>query len=118
MANAAIFIGWGIPVTGREQKAIQVFGEAIEYWTRMQQAGEIESFEPFQLEPHGGDLAGFCVLRGDAERLGRLRGTEEFQRLNARAGIVVTNFGVVNAVTGEALNQQFAQFGQFAAELA
>jgi hypothetical protein len=117
MANAAIFIGWGAPVAGRELKSIQVFGEGIEYWTRMQQTGEIESFEAFQLEPHGGDLAGFCVLRGEAGRLAQLRGTEEFQRLNARAGLVVTNFGVVNAVSGEALNQLFAQFGQFAAEL-
>lgn len=118
MANAAIFIGWGPAVVGREQKAIQVFGEGVDYWTRMQQSGAIESFEAFQLEPHGGDLAGFCILRGEAEQLARLRGSEEFQRLNGRAQLVVTNFGVVNAVGGEALQQLFAQFGQNAAELA
>jgi hypothetical protein len=118
MASAAIFIGWGPTVVGRERQALQVFGEGVEYWTRLQQAGEIESFEAFQLEPHGGDLAGFCVLRGEAERLARLRVSADFQRLNARAVLVVTNFGVVGAVTGEALQQQLAQFGQFAAELA
>ena len=118
MANAALFIGWGPAVVGREQKAIQVFGEGVAYWTRLQQAGEIESFEACQLEPHGGDLAGFCLLRGDEGRLAQLRVSEEFQRLNGRAQLVVTNFGVVGATTGEALNQLFAQFGQNAAELA
>ena len=118
MADAAIFIGWGPAVVGREQKALQVFGEGVEFWTRMQQAGEIESFEAFQLEPHGGDLAGFCILRGEAERLARLRGSAEFLRLNQRAALVVTNFGVVNAVSDGELQRQFAEFGQFAAELA
>ena len=118
MATAALFVGWGPNIPGREQQALQVFGEAVSYWTRLQQAGEIESFEPFQLEPHGGELAGFCVLRGDQEQLARVRVSEEFQRLNTRAQLVVTNFGVVGAVTGEALTAQFAQFGQYAAELA
>ena len=28
----------------------------------------IESFEPVFLEPHGGDLTGFILVRGDAEK--------------------------------------------------
>jgi hypothetical protein len=117
-ANAALFIGWGQAIPGREQKALQVFNEGIQYWSKLQQQGMIESFEPFLLEPHGGDLLGFCLLRGQHETLSQLRTTPEFLQLNARAGLVVANLGVVSAFTGEALNQQFAEFGQFAAELA
>jgi hypothetical protein len=117
MATAALFVGWGAPITGREQQSLKVFGEAVAYWTRLQQEGAIENFEAFELEPHGGDLAGFCMLRGDAARLAQLRVSEEFQVLNLRGQLVVTNFGVVGAVTGEALNAQFAQFAQFAGEL-
>jgi hypothetical protein len=118
MANAALFVGWGVPVAGREQQALQIFGETVAYWTRLQQEGAIESFEPFLLEPHGGELSGFCVLRGEAERLAQVRVSEDFQRLNARAQLVATNYGVVGAVTGEALQQTLAQFGQHATELA
>ncbi|MFN8538411.1 MAG: hypothetical protein U0232_13160 [Thermomicrobiales bacterium] len=100
--RSSVHSGWGSPITGREQQSLKVFGEGIAYWTRMQQEGAIESFEAFQLEPHGGDLAGFCVLRGDAGRLAQMRVSEEFQRLNSRAQLVVTNFGVVGAITGEA----------------
>lgn len=117
MADAVLFIGWGPAVSGREQKALQVFGEGMQYWTRLQQQGAIESFEPVLLEPHGGDLGGFLLIRGEMDRLNRLRAEQEFIDLNTRAQLVVTNFGVVLGYSGERLNQMFADFGKHAAEL-
>ncbi len=114
MANAAIFIGWGAVIVGREQQSLQVFNEGIQYWTRLQQQGEIESFEPVALEPHGGDLAGCCLIKGDREKLSRLRHSEEWQRLNQRAVAVVSNLGVIDAHIGEGLQRLFA-VGQEAA---
>jgi len=35
--------------------------------------GEIESFEMVLLEPHGGELGGFILLRGDQDKLARIR---------------------------------------------
>jgi hypothetical protein len=118
VANAALVIGWGPAVRGREQKALQVFNEAIQYYTRLQQQGEIESFEPVALEPHGGDLNGFLLVRGDREKLSRLRYSDEFVRLNNRAMQVVDNFGVIGAFIGEELNRLFADFGAQASDLA
>jgi hypothetical protein len=118
MANAVLFIGWGAAIPGREQKGLQVFGEAMQFMTRMQQQGVIESFEPVALEPHGGDLTGFVLVRGDMERLSRLRVEQEFIDLTTRAQLIVTNFGVVLGFIGERLNQLFADFGKQAAELA
>ena len=118
MASGVRFIGWGNAVRGREQQALQVFNEAMQYYGRLQQQGEIDSFEPFALEPHGGDLAGFLLVRGDPDKLSRLRTSEEFVRLNTRAGLVVDRFGVVSAFAGEDLNRLFADFGQQATELA
>jgi hypothetical protein len=59
MAEAGLFVGFGLPVRGRERQAVKVFGEALEYYARLQQQGEIDSFETVFLEPHGGDLNGF-----------------------------------------------------------
>jgi hypothetical protein len=117
MATGALFIGWGPAIPGREQKALQVFNEAIQYYTQLQQRGEIQSFEPFALEPHGGDLAGFLLVRGDPQKLTQLRVSDEFVRINTRAQLVVTNFGVVGAFAGEDLNRLFADFGHQAAAL-
>ena len=117
MATGALMIGWGPVVRGREQKSLQVFNEAIQYYTRLQQQGTIESFEPVALEPHGGDLLGFVLVRGDREKLNALRTSEEFLRLNNRAALVVNNLGVINAFIGEELQRLFADFGAQASEL-
>lgn len=118
MATAALFIGWGEVIPGREQQALEVFQEGVAYWTRLQQAGEIESFEPVQLEPHGGDLQGFVLIRGDRDKLNRLRYSDEWLRLNLRAGLVVRSLGVVGAFIGEEMSRQFANFQAQAADLA
>lgn len=118
MADAALFIGWGAVVPGRERQAQRVFDEGVAYWARLQEQGEIESFEPVALEPHGGDLAGFCLLRGERERLSRLRHSAEFRRLNARAALVVQHFGVVSADLGEQLRGAFATFQEQTGDLA
>jgi hypothetical protein len=104
-------------VRGREQKALQVFNESIQFYTRLQQQGTIESFEPVALEPHGGDLNGFLILRGDREKLNALRTSEEFLRLNNRAAQIVDNLGVITAFIGEELQRLFADFGTQASEL-
>src|SRR5579875_2312642 len=81
MADSGLVIGFGTPVRGRERQAVKVFNEVFEYYSRLQREGEIESFEPVLLEPHGGELGGFFLLRGDQDKLARIRGSREFERL-------------------------------------
>lgn len=117
MADAAIFIGWGTPVRGREAKAVAVFNESVQYWTGLQQQGQIESFEVGLLEAHGGDLNGFALLRGDREQLAKVRYTEEFMRHVARAQLIVENLGVVNGRIGEGVAEQMGVYQAQVAEL-
>src|SRR5436305_7916175 len=101
MANGALVIGWGSVIPGREQKSLQVFNEAIQYYARLQQQGTIESFEPVALDYHGGDLQGFLLVRGDREKLNALRTSKEFLSLNNRAALVRNNLGVMVASLGQ-----------------
>jgi hypothetical protein len=117
MAKGVLFIGWGPAVRGRERKALQVFQEAVQYWQALQQSGQIDSFEPVALEPHGGDLDGFALIKGDADKLALLRVDQEFVNLNTRAQMVVENFGVVGGVYGAELQALFADFEKVAGEL-
>ena len=118
MADSGLFVGFGVPVRGRERQATKVFNEVFEYYTRLQQEGEIESFEPVLLEPHGGELDGFFLLRGDQAKLARIRASQEFERYTARGQLIAENLGVVSAVLGERLIAQVALFDQQAEELA
>jgi hypothetical protein len=113
----ALFAGWGAVVRGREQKSLEVFQEAVQYYSRLQQQGEIQSFEAVALEPHGGDLEGFLLIKGDPDKLARLRGSDEFIALTTRARGVVDNVGVVGAFMGEDLQNLFADFVKQSAAL-
>ena len=113
MATGALFIGWGAGVPGRERQALQIFNEGMQYYAGLQQRGEIESFETVLLEPHGGDLYGFTLIKGDQEKLARLRTTDqEFERIRLRSGMVVRTLGVVGAYVGEEQARLFQVFQQ------
>ncbi len=112
MADAAIFVGFGQPARAREPQALELFNQTVRYYSELQERGEIESFEPVILEPHGGDLGGFFLLRGERAKLDRVRASEEFMRISTRAGLVVESFGVVMGFTGDGLAAQMSRYEQ------
>jgi len=117
MASEALFIGWGEVVRGREGKAVDVFNESLQYYGQLQQDGKVESVEPWFLAPHGGDLAGFILLRGEREQLDEIQRSAEFERLQTRAALIVDRTGVINAYTGEALGRLMGQFQEATGDL-
>jgi hypothetical protein len=117
MADYGLFIGFGVPVRGRERQALKVFNEAFEYYSRLQQEGEIESFEPVLLEPHGGELGGFFLVRGDRDKIARIRSSEEFERQTVRGELIVENVGIVGAILGARLISQMSLLAEQVEEL-
>jgi hypothetical protein len=118
MADAGLFIGWGAPVRGREAKGLEIFNEALAYYGRLQQDGVIDDFETAILEPHGGDLQGFILLRGGEEKLAQLRVDDEFVRMSTRAGLIVEGLGVIGASLGDGLEQAITTYQEATSELA
>jgi hypothetical protein len=101
MADFGVFIGYGFPARGREEGAVKVFQEMVGLLMAQQQQGNVASFEPVFLQPHGGDLGGFVLVRGERATLDALVASDDFQRLMNRAQTIVEHFGVVNCVFGE-----------------
>jgi hypothetical protein len=117
MADAGLFIGWGEVVRGREERALEVFNETVQFYGELQQAGRIESFEACLLDPHGGDLAGFMLLRGTTEQMDSIHHDDQFQRQMTRANFIVDNLGVIHAYMGEELGRQMSRFQAEVAEM-
>ena len=117
MADEALFIGWGEVVRSREQKAVELFNESIQYYGQLQESGKVESFDAWFLAPHGGDLGGFIILRGKRERLDEVQRSPEFERLQTRVAMIVDGSGAVNAYTGDALGRLMGQFEEAAADI-
>ena len=118
MANAGLFFRWGPPVRGREAKGLEVFTEVLSFCAGQQDSGAIESYEVVIIGPHGGDLYGFILARGSEEQVADLRASEETQRLMTRAGLVVEQFGVLNAAVGEGVGEAVSVFQEAVGELA
>jgi hypothetical protein len=103
MADAGLFIGWGEVVRGREDRALDVFNETLELYGQMQSDGRIEDFEVALLNPHGGELQGFVLLRGSEAQIDGVARDEDFQRVMAKGSLVVDDLGVIPAAINEGL---------------
>lgn len=101
MSQGALFVGWGAIIPGREKTASAVLGTAVEYLQKIKAQGTIESFDVVLLEPHGGELEGFVMVRGDQEKIALLRVGEDFQRVIVGVQLVHSKVSVVGAYTGK-----------------
>jgi hypothetical protein len=97
----ALLIGWNRPVAGREQDAVELFSAAASFYEAQKKAGRLSSFEHVLLTPHGGDLNGFTLLRGEPTRLSEILRSEEWMAIETRAVQVTEGFGVIHGTTGE-----------------
>ena len=96
VADAGLFIGFGAPVRGRERGGGASSTRRRGYYSRLQEEGVIESFEPAFLELHGGDLGGFILIRGEVEA--RIAPCQRRVHVTTiRVIPIVDKFGVVGA---------------------
>ncbi|HSD78567.1 MAG TPA: hypothetical protein VLA98_14230 [Solirubrobacteraceae bacterium] len=105
MADRMLFIGWGQPVRGREERGLEVFDEAVGFYGRCQQEGRIESFDVALLAPSG-TVDGYFALRGSAEQLAALREDETFQRIMIDAQLIVDDLCVVDGYANAGIARQ------------
>lgn len=110
MGDRAVFIGFGAPVRGREERAVAVFNEFVGMFERMASDGRIEGMDVTLLDPHGGDLGGFFLVHGSAAQCAALPNDEEFRRAMIDAALIVDNFGVVPALTAERVGREMALY--------
>jgi hypothetical protein len=110
MADRALFIGFGQPVRGREERAVEVFNEFVGMFGRMQSDGRIEGMDATFLDPHGGDLGGFFMVHGDERQCAALPYDDEFRRAVNDATLIVENFGVVPATTGAGIEREMGMY--------
>jgi hypothetical protein len=110
MSTNVIFMGWNRPIPGREALSAELFRGTLEFLGEQQQAGNIESFQPVLLSPHGGDLNGFILIQGEGSKLAALVATEEWDMSVTRGGLLLEGLGIVRGATGELLQEWMARW--------
>lgn len=105
--NVLVF-AWNRPVPGRESISAQHFREFLEFLTTQQRAGQVESFEPVLLEPHGGSFNGFFLIRGEPGKLSELTASRDWLQHVTRGLLHLEGSCTVRGVTGQALMERMA----------
>jgi hypothetical protein len=116
MADRVLFIGWGNPVRGMEERAIESFNEAMGMLGRMQQEGRIESFDVTLLAPNS-DLDGCVRIMGTADQIAAVRADDEFQRNTATSQLCVDGIRHIEGYTNEGVAAQMALYQEAIAQI-
>jgi hypothetical protein len=101
MASNALVFGWNRPLPGREKISAEHFGEFVKYLGGLQQKGSISSFDTVFLNPHGGDLNGFFLIRAESGQLDALTASADWVRHMTRAALHLDHAGEIRGVTGD-----------------
>jgi hypothetical protein len=101
MAANALFFAWNRSIPGRERESAAHFEEFVGYLTGLQDAGTIDSFDAVFLNPHGGDMNGFFLIRGDHDNLNGVMSSDEWVTHMTRAGLHLEGSGAIRGVTGD-----------------
>ena len=101
MGSNVVLFGWNRSIPGRERLSAEHFTQFVAYLTGPQQKGSIQSFDTVFLDPHGGDLNGFFLIRGEPAKLDALMSTSEWVIHMTRALLHSEGSGAVRGLTGE-----------------
>jgi len=74
----------------------------------VQSDGRIESFDLALLDPHGGELQGYVLLRRSEDPIDAVRRDEHFERVMIKASLVVDDLGLIRAQLGDGLAHSMA----------
>jgi len=108
MSRNVILFGWNRAIPGREKMSAPHFEEFVKYLDGLKEKGSIRSFDVVFLDPHGGDLNGFFLIRGETQKLDALLADSAWVMHITRATLHLDGSGVIGGVTGDEVNARMA----------
>lgn len=106
MAQAGLWLAWGIPARGRETQALDLLKETTTgYLERLANEGLIERFDAAILKPQSTELGGFILIQGTQEQIDSLRGDADFLSWVNQVQLVADRVGIVDAWVNDGLTE-------------
>lgn len=103
MAEAGLWIAWGVPSQGRERKALALLIETEGFLSGLQSEGRIERFDRVVLKPQNIELGGFFLIQGSNDQIDGLRRDHDFELWLSRVQLVADQVGIVDAWLGDGI---------------
>jgi hypothetical protein len=106
MAQAGLWLAWGIPARGRETQALDLLKETTTgYLERLANEGQIERFDAAILKPQSTELGGFILIQGTQEQIDALRSDADFLTWVNQVQLVADRVGIVDAWVNDGLTE-------------
>jgi hypothetical protein len=116
MADRLLHISWADPARGMEERAVEVFNEALGILGRKQQEGKIERFDVVLLAPNG-ELGGYMHIVGSHEQIDALQEDEDFHRNVIEAQVCVDDLRHLEGYTNEGVARQMELYMEAVAKV-
>ena len=101
------FIKYGRLVPGREEKAIELFNDAIALWRKHHTEGKITLFEPVLFASGDKEVdLGFFFIKGLEEKIYPILASEDYRMLLTRAAYVVDHLQTEMLIVGDEVARQ------------
>ncbi|HJT92113.1 MAG TPA: hypothetical protein VJ777_09250 [Mycobacterium sp.] len=113
MAQAGLWVAWGIPARGRETQALDLLKETTTgYLDGLAQEGRIERFDTAILKPQSTELGGFILIQGTQEQIDALRRDADFASWVNQVQLVADRVGIVDAWVNDGLGEAIGLYQQ------
>src|SRR5262245_6433410 len=112
MATSALLIEWGMPIPGREARALEEFSVTMRWWEDLASTGRIGEFRVVGVR--GGDYAarsGFCLLSGTDAQIDAVLASPEFRARLNRALATTQHVCVHRCECGERMARRMQAYG-------
>ena len=110
VAEAGLWVAWGVPTRGRERKARALLIESKDFLSALQEQGRIEHFDRVVLKPQNIELGGFFLIQGSKDQIDALRRDSDFEVWLNRVQLVADQVGIVDAWLGDGIAEAVALY--------
>ncbi|MBX7160716.1 MAG: hypothetical protein K1X95_10535 [Acidimicrobiia bacterium] len=100
MGDNGAIISWSGVRTGRERKAMQVWGDALAFYEKSATDGRIESTETIGFTGGFRDMIGGFMIRGDQTQIETFLESDDFLAQYMRAALVADDLTVTRCTFG------------------
>jgi hypothetical protein len=116
--ETGLWIKFGRPIYGREQKAMDLYGETKDYFVRLLGEGTVTFFEPFLIPNQvPGEPVAFFVVKAPVTGVFKLMEDELFHAFRQKALYLFEGFTVDFLTVGEEIPGELASFAKVQAEI-
>lgn len=118
MATHAIMFEWGMPIEGRESKALEEFMASMAWFSELKEGSKIESFASYgTLTGDMADRSGFVIIEGTKQQMDELRHAEEYRIRINRMVSIAHNVRIQLLETGDEMPKRMMRYGKVAKEM-